>query len=157
MFATLRRSGGIEALVRRSGYSPASVSAASEALIPELLACLRIFVENEGGEEVGVKSLLGVLEELGGGRLAAEIMGHEAISLEPADAIFEQICDNRAIGRPIPGAIAEQSGVDQDVVENILPLLAMLMCGYVAARAGGSGDGDGLHWALDLLVKDRKI
>lgn len=157
MFATLRRSGGIESLVRRSGYPPATVSAVSEAMIPELLACLRAFVEREGGEEAGVKNLLGVLEELGGGRLAAEVMGHEPINPEPGETILKRICDGNAIKRPAPDAVAERTGLDLATIEKILPLLTMLLCGYISARAGGNGEEDGLHWALDVLVTDKKI
>lgn len=157
MFAALRRSGGIESLVRRTELPPATVSAVAEAMLPELLACLRAFVERAGGEETGVKNLLAVLEELGGGRLAAEVMGHEPFNPEPGETVLKRICDGNAIKRPVPGAVAERTGVDLTAIDKILPLLTMLLCGYIAARAKGSGAEDGFHWALDVLVTDKKI
>lgn len=126
-------------------------------MIPEILSCLRAFVEREGGEEAGVKNLLAVLEELGGGRLAAEVMGHEPFNPEPGETILKRMCDGNAIKRPDPGAVAARTGIDLTTVEKIMPLLTMLLCGYISARARGSGDEDGFHWALDVLVTDKKI
>ncbi|MEZ5737346.1 MAG: hypothetical protein R3E09_16360 [Novosphingobium sp.] len=143
--------------MRRSDYPPARVSAASEALIPELLTCLRLYVEREGGEEAGVNRLLHVLDELGGGRLAADVMGHEPVSPEPGNALLDRLCNGKVMTRPSPDVIAEQTGLDSALLEKILPLLAMLLCGYISARAGGSGEEDGLHWALDVLVPNKKI
>ena len=157
MFATLRRSGGIEALARQVGHPQASVSAASEALIPELMACLREFVRNQGGEEAGVKKLLGVLDELGDGQLAADVMGHERVSPDSGESILASLCAGEGPARPDPGELAARSGLDEALLEHLLPLLAMLLCGYISARASGDREGDGLGWARDLLVAERRI
>ena len=157
MFATLRRSGGIEALARRVGEAPAHVSVAAELLITEMIDCLRNYVAIKGGEEQGVGHLMNVLGELGGGRLAADVMGHDPIDPSEGDAILDKLYAVNGFVRPTAEEIAERNGLDPEEVGKVLPLLAMLLCGYISARFVSGGEGDGMKWAIDMLVQDRRI
>ena len=158
MFATLRRSGGIEALARRVGQAPAQVSVATELLITELIDCLRKYVATKGGEEEGVENLLNLLAEFGDGRLAADVMGPDPIDPSEGEAILDRIYAAIGVARPTIDEIADRNGLDPEEVGKVLPLLAMLLCGYIAARfASGGEGGDGMAWAIDLLVPHRRI
>ena len=156
LFATLRKSGGIEALARQLGHSPATVFAASEALVPELLACLREYVRERGGGDVSVRGLLTVVNRLGDGQLAADVMGPDQVQKEAGYTLLEQICGREGIDL-LTRRAAEKKDVDLALLKDVLPLLAMLVCGYISARIGGGTGQDELDWVYDMLGADKKI
>ena len=119
MFSILRLSGGINALARQLGEPPSVALAGAEALLPGLLAGFRNFTG-------GFDALLGLLNELGGDALAAAIMSHEAAGIQPGLTILERLSGV---------ADAGEAPVDAGLRERMLPLLAMLVGGYLAARA----------------------
>ena len=80
---TLRRSGGINALSRQLGVTPADVSVGAGALLPALLGGLRKRADVLGGGDAGVRALVEELVELGGGQLAADVMGPEPLDTQP--------------------------------------------------------------------------
>ncbi len=158
LFATLRRSGGIEALARQTGNTTAAAFSATEALVPEFLACLRDYVRKHGGGESGVQSLLAIIGGLGDGRLAAEVMGPEQVRTESGYTLLEQFGEGKdTVQRLASDAAAKGNDLDTALLEDILPALAMLACGYLSARIGTSGDEEGLDWLFDLLAADKKI
>ena len=137
MFETLRHSGGINALAHILGEPPATTLAGAEALLPGLLAGFRGFAG-------GLDALLAMLDDLGGGNLAAAVMGHEAVDTAPGVAILARL----------PRYETEDGAIDPALRDRILPLLAMLAGGYFAARATGSGLPPGE--LAQLLEPDRK-
>ena len=156
LFATLRKSGGIEALARQLGHSPATVFAASDALVPEILACLREYVRERGGGDAGVQSLLAILNRLGDGQLAADVMGPDQVQKGAGFTLLEQICGKEAIS-VLAGRAADKTDLDLALLKDVLPLLAMLACGYISARIGSGSSEDGLDWVYELLGADKKI
>ena len=131
MLATLRRSGGINALARQLGEPPAAAKAGVQALLPLLLAG---FVHYSGK----LPEVLHIFSDLGGGGLAAQVMGFEPTSPAQGMALLGRVIGD---SDAIRGAIDADSegGADTAMLERMLPLLAMLIGGYVAARAAGGG------------------
>ena len=130
---------------------------AAELLIPEAIGYLRDYVANNGGEERGIESLLNVLAEFGDGRLAADVMGPDAIDSHEGYAILDRLQDTNGPARPATEEIAERNGLDPQEVDKVLPLLMMLLCGYICARSASRAEGDCMKWAFDLLVPHRRI
>lgn len=157
LFTTLRRSGGIEALARQINRPSADVAAAAEALLPEVLSCLRSYAVQEGDGEVGINRLLALLDELGGGRLAVDVMGPDKIGRALGHAVLERICEDDRPARLELAEIAASSGIDAGLLEEVQPPLATLVCGYISARVGGSGEQEGLDWLIDLLKVGSRI
>lgn len=154
---TLRRSGGINALSRRLGVTPAEVSAAAQALLPALLAGFRRFADELGGGDAGMRGLLDELSELGGGQLAADVMGPGTLNTAPGSIILERMIGPEVARRALLVEAERTAGLDQALGERLLPGLAMLVGGYITARAGGSGaEGsgglNGLGSLLDSLI-----
>ena len=156
---TLRRSGGINALSRQLGVNPADVSAGVDALLPALLAGLRKRADLLGGGDAGVRALVAELVALGGGQLAASVMDPEPVDFNPGNAIVDMAIGPDVALRAVLVEAERNVGLDPALGKRVLPGLAMLVGGYITARAGGSGaEGSGglggLGVLLDTLTPD---
>lgn len=156
--ATLRRSGGIHALARQIGSTPSDVLAGADALLPSLLDRTRTFVTEHGGGQIGAKALLDMLAELGDGNLAAEIMGPGPLDPAAGEILLGRLYPSaqeraEAVGQ---AAAAGPEGADVALLERLHAPLAMLLGGYIAARAAGSSaPASGIAAIAELLGIDR--
>jgi hypothetical protein len=152
---TLRRSGGINALSRQLGLSPAEVSDATEALLPKLLGGLRQLGDRLGGDgEAGIQAVIDLFAKLGGGQLAADVMGPGPLDTGPGNALLDQALGPEVARRAMLIEAERNVGLNQALGERVLPGLAMLVAGYITARAAGSGveGSGGLDGLGSLLV-----
>jgi hypothetical protein len=154
---TLRRSGGIEALSRQLRVSPAEVLGGAEALLPPLLGGLRQLADRLGRGDAGIRALVDVLFEMGGGELAAEVMGPDPLDPSAGMKIVDKALGPEVARRAVLIEAQRKAGLDPELGERMLPGLAMLVGGYITARAGGSGtEGSGglsgLGQLLDTLT-----
>ena len=150
---TLRRSGGINALSRQLGVSPAEVSAGAEALLPALVAGLRQLADRRGGGDEGVRALVDELVALGGGELAAQVMGPGPLDIDPGNHILALAIGPDVARSAVLTEAARSSALSPAFGERVLPGLAMLVGGYITARAGGSGaEGSGGLSGLGALL-----
>lgn len=145
--ATLRRSGGLHALARKLDASPADVMTAAGGLLPRLVASMREFVDQHGGEEVGIKALVDLVARMGDGDLAAQVMGPEPLRSD----LGEQFLDHL-----MPGGRTATAPAGDPLQNQLFPGLAMLVAGYIGARAGGSGadGGNGVEDVAAMLELD---
>lgn len=151
--ATLRRSGGTDALARQTGMSPAAVRTSLSALVPALVARLGDHVRKLGGGAAGMRLLLVYLADFGDGKLAVEVMSPDPVDPAPGEAILGRIVGDTAARRQLIAEAAVTGGQDPGAIERLLPLLAMLMCGYISARAEAAEvQGAGLDWLRDALA-----
>lgn len=151
---TLRRSGGLEAVSRELGITPATALAAAEAMLPAIQGGFRKRTESFGGGEGGLAQLIGLLGGLGGGTLAASVLAPEPTDLERGNRLLGEIFGGQEVSRTLAQAAAERTGIDPAMLRAILPRLAMLVGGYLAARAGGSGavGSGGLSGVSEILA-----
>lgn len=133
MLATLRQSGGINALARQLGAQPAQALAGAGELLPGLLQGFREF-------SGGIDGLLALVDSLGGGGLAAAVISHEPADAAPGHKILAGI---PVIEASEGGAMTGEGSIDPDLRKRMMPLLAMLAGGYLAARAAGGGLPEG--------------
>lgn len=139
MLDMLRRSGGINAVSNELGIAPAMAAAGVEALLPAVLGGFRKTTEAAGGGESGLGALVTMLGGLGGGGLAANVLGPEATELAKGNGVLGQIFGSKDVSRSVAADAAVRTGIDPATLKQMLPLLAMLVGGYLSARAGGSG------------------
>ncbi|MDE2411138.1 MAG: DUF937 domain-containing protein [Sphingomonadales bacterium] len=149
----LRRSGGLEAVSRQLGIPPAVAATGAEALLPAILGGFRKHADSAGGGEGGLGSLIGMLGNMGGGALAANVLGPDASDVGMGNGVLGQIFGTKDVSRSVAADAAVRSGVDADTLKRMLPLLAMLVGGYLSARAGGSGsEGSGGLGGLGAIL-----
>jgi hypothetical protein len=133
----LRRSGGVDAIAKQLGIPPAMAAVGAEALLPAILGGFRKNGEAAGGGETGLGSLIGMLGGLGGGELAANVLGPEPTDVARGNDVLGQIFGSKDVSRTVAGHAAGQTGLDPALLKQMLPILAMLVGGYLSARAQG--------------------
>lgn len=149
----LRRSGGLDAVSKQLGIPPAVASAGAEALLPAILGGFRKHADGAGGGDGGLGSLIGMLGSLGGGALAANVLGPDPTDVERGNGVLGQIFGSKDVSRSVAADAAARSGIDAETLKRMLPLLAMLVGGYLSARAGGSGsEGSGGLGSLGSIL-----
>lgn len=136
MLTALQRSGGIDALARQAGVDPPQAHSVARAVLPAMMTALR----NVSG---GRPALLKQFESHGAAGLAAAVMAVEPAEVAPGQAILDE-----ALGEDgtLLADMAAQAGGSS---ERLLPLLVMLVGGYVSAMAAGHGAGP---QGLDALL-----
>lgn len=149
----LRRSGGLEAVSKQLGVPPATAAAGAEALVPAILGGFSKHSAAAGGGESGLGSLIDMLGAIGGGTLAANVLGPEATDISKGNDVLGQIFGSKDVSRSVAADAAGKTGIDPEVLKKMLPILAMLVGGYMSARAGGSGaEGSGGLGGLGSLL-----
>lgn len=155
MMEMLRRSGGLEAVSKQLGVTPAVAAAGAEALLPAILGGFRKHADTSGGGDAGLGSLIGMLGTLGGGALAANVLGPEPTDTAKGNDVLGQIFGSKDVSRSVAGEAAERTGIDAETLKKMLPILSMLVGGYLSARAAGSGtDNGGMLGGLGSIIGD---
>lgn len=139
----LRRSGGVEAIAKQLGIPPAMASAGAEALLPAVMGGFQKQSQAAGGGETGLGSLIDMLGGLGGGALAANVLGPEETDINKGNEVLGQIFGSKDVSRTVAGHASTQTGIDPEMLKKMLPILAMLVGGYLSARAQGTGADQG--------------
>ena len=140
MLATLRRSGGINALSRHLNLSPADGAAAARDLLDQVVGLYRDRFERSGGGKAGVAALKGLLDPFGGGRMAMEILSSEPLAEgKPGQVLATLLPTDDAI-QALIGKARNHSLLPADQLVAVLPILVMLVGGYLAARVETSAE-----------------
>lgn len=142
ILATLRQSGGINALARQMGQPPALVTAAANALLPGLIERFR---QCSGG----MPGLLRVIEEVGGAGMAQAIMTDDEVNVQPGMLLLARIGNVSSIPTDNPPA----GRLAPDLEARLTILLAMLLGGYLSARAASGAMSEA---ELSALLEARK-
>ena len=133
----LRSQGGIDAIAAQLGIPPEQAQRGAEALLPSILGGFgqRTAAEPAGGGG----GLADVLESLGGGGLADNVIGPEPTEIGKGNDILGQIFGSKQVSREVAGGAAQTSGLDPALLKKMLPILAMLVAGYLSRSKGGGG------------------
>ncbi|MGK6324487.1 DUF937 domain-containing protein [Sphingomonas sp. DT-51] len=126
-------SGGIEALASQLGVPPEQARRGAEALLPSVLAGMG---DNAAGLDAHV-------DALGGAGLAHNVMGSEPTEIARGNQLLGGIFGSKNVSRQVAGHAAQSSGLDPALLNQMLPILAMLVAGHMAGRSGGQQGGLG--------------
>ena len=148
----LRASGGIEAIANQLGISPAVAEAGAGALLPAILGGFSKQSAATGGAPAngGLGGLGDILGQLGGGALATNVLGSEPTQVAKGNDILGQIFGTKDVSRTVADHASGQTGIDPSILKQMLPILAMLVAGYLSHQssdgqsdqpAGGGGLG----------------
>lgn len=140
MMEMLRASGGLDAIAGQLGIPPEMAQAGAGALLPAIVGGFQKQSETAGGGEGGLGSLIGMLGGLGGSGLADNVLSPEPTDINKGNDILGQIFGSKDVSRTVAGHAAGQTGLDPELLKKMLPILAMLVGGYLSSR-GGAQDG----------------
>lgn len=136
----LLNSGGVDAMARELGVPPAMAKAGAEALLPAILGG---FKKQAQAQPTGLEGLGGLLGQLGGGGLLDAVLAPEPTPVDRGNDVLGQIFGTKDVSRTVAGHAAEQTGIDSGLLKKMLPILAMLVAGYLAKQSGDSAAGEG--------------
>ncbi|MFM5923743.1 MAG: DUF937 domain-containing protein [Novosphingobium sp.] len=156
MMDMLRASGGLDAIAGQLGISPEMAQAGAGALLPAIVGGFQKQSDGSGGGAGGLGSLIGMLGGLGGSALADNVLGPEPTEVSKGNDILGQIFGSKDVSRTVAGHAAGQTGIDPEILKKMLPILAMLVGGYLSSRAGGGtqdqGGGQGAGGILGSIL-----
>ena len=144
----LQQTGAIGAMARELGMSEAQAASGAEALLPAILGG---FKRQAQVQPEGLDGLGGLLQQLGGGSLLDQVLAPQATDVRQGNDVLGQIFGSPEVSRTVAQHAATQSGIDASMLKKMLPLLAMLVGGFIARQhgaaqaapeTGGSGLGD---------------
>ena len=149
----LQGAGGIGAIAKQLGISPQEAERGAGALLPSILEGFGQKVSPAQG--AGSDREMGeLLETLGGGGLADNVVGPEPTETNKGNAILGQIFGSKEVSRDVAGNAAQGSGLDPALLKKMLPIVAMLVGGYLSSRSRGGNavGGSGLGSILGPLL-----
>lgn len=149
----LAQMGGLASMARELGVSESQAAAGAEALIPAILGG---FKKQAQAQPAGLEGLGSLLGQLGGGSLLDSVLSPQATDVSRGNDVLGQIFGSKDVSRTVAQNAASRSGLDPGLLKKMLPMLAMLVAGYMAKQGGGAAQqtapaGDGLGGLGGLL------
>ena len=132
----LAQMGGLQSMARELGVNENQAASGAEALIPAILGG---FKKQAQSEPSGVEGLGGLLGQLGGGALLDDVLAPQPTNVSRGNEVLGEIFGSKDVSRTVAQSAASQSGLDPSLLKRMLPMLAMLVAGYMAKQRG-AGD-----------------
>ncbi len=146
----LQQSGGIETMARELGVNESVAQAGAAALLPSILGG---FKKTTQAQPSGLDGLGGLLGQLGGGGLLDSVLGSQPTPVNQGNEILGQIFGSKEVSRTVAAGAEQQTGISSDLLKKMLPVVAMMVAGYMAKQGGDeSGNGGGLGGLIGGLL-----
>lgn len=151
----LAQMGGLQSMARELGISEAQAASGTDALIPAILGG---FKKQAQSQPSGTEGLGGLLGQLGGGDLLDNVLAPQPTDVSRGNNVLGQIFGSKDVSRAVAQNASSQSGLDPALIKKMLPIVAMLVTGYVArqrnagAATQSSTGGGGLGGLMGSLL-----
>jgi hypothetical protein len=129
----LGKLGGIDAIARELGVSQSQAASGAAALLPAILGG---FKKQAQSQPTGLDGLLGMVNQFGGAGLLDNVLGAQPTDVSRGNEVLGQIFGSKDVSRAVAQTAAGQSGVDASLLKKMLPMLSMLVGGYLAKQGG---------------------
>lgn len=149
MMSILKQTGAIGSIAQQLGVNEQVAQMGAEALLPSILGG---FKKTAQAQPTGLDGLGGILGQLGGGGLLDSVLSPEPTPVEQGNDVLGQIFGSKDVSRSVAGHASEQTGIDSSLLKKMLPLLAMLVAGYLAKQGGGEQEGGGLGGLIGSVL-----
>jgi len=128
----LQQMGGIQSMARELGVDESQAMAGAAALVPAVLGGFK----RQAQAPTGLEGLAGMLGGLGGGGLLDDVLAPQPTNVGRGNDVLGQIFGSREISRTVAQNAATSSGLDPALLKKMLPILAMLVAGYMSRQGG---------------------
>jgi len=149
----LNQTGGLQSIARELGIDEHEAASAASALAPAVLGGFRQQAESH---PQGLAGLGGLLNQFGGGGLLDAVLSPSPTDTAPGNNVLGQIFGSKDVSRAVADSAATQTGQDPSLLKKMLPMLAMVVAGYMAKQhssgAPASGQSGGLGGLLGGLL-----
>jgi hypothetical protein len=141
----LAQMGGIASMARELGVSEPQAAAGAEALIPAILGG---FKKQARAQPSGLEGLGGLLGQLGGGSLLDSVLSPQPTDVSRGNDVLGQIFGSPEVSRTVARNASAQTGLDPALLKKMLPMLAMLVAGFMARQGGArAAEPSAVAWA----------
>lgn len=155
----LAQTGGLQSMARELGISEDQAASGASALLPAILGG---FKKQAQSQPSGLQGLGGLIGQLGGGGLLDDVLSPRPTNVESGNNVLGQIFGTKDVSRAVAQDASSRTGLDPSVLKKMLPMLAMLVTGFMA-KQGGTPDraqsapaGGGLGGLLGGLLGRKK-
>lgn len=129
----LAQVGGLQSMARELGVSEADATLGVDALMPAILGGIRKQAQSE--ESDGLTGLGGLLGKLGGGGLLDEVLAPAPTNVAYGNDVLGQLFGSKDVSRAVAEKASSTSGLDPALLRKMLPIVAMLVTGFMARTA----------------------
>ncbi len=131
----LAQSGGLSSIARELGVSESEAASGAAALLPAILGG---FKKQAQAQPTGLDGLGGLIGALGGGGLLDDVLAPAPTNVGRGNDVLGQIFGSKDVSRTVAHNAASQSGLDPALLKKMLPMLAMLVTGFMAKHPGAA-------------------
>ncbi len=131
----LTQMGGLGSIARELGVSETQARSGAEAMLPALLGG---FKKQAQAQPSGLAGLGGLLGQLGGGGLLDDVLSARPTDVSRGNDVLGQIFGSKDVSRAVAQTASAQSGLDTSLLKKMLPMLAMLVTGFMAKQKGAA-------------------
>jgi len=130
----LAQTGGLQSIARELGLSEEQATSGAAALAPAILGGLK---KQAQSQPTGIEGLGGLLGQLGGGGLLDNVLSPKPTNSSLGNDVLGQIFGSKDVSRAVAQNAASTSGLDPALLKKMLPILAMVVAGYMSKQSGG--------------------
>ena len=145
----LQQSGGISTMAKELGVNESVAQAGAAALLPAILGG---FKKTTQAQPSGLDGLGGLLGQLGGGGLLDSVLGTQPTQVQKGNDILGTIFGSKEVSRTVAAGAEQQTGISSDLLKKMLPVVAMMVAGYMAKQSGDTSGGGGLGGLLGNIL-----
>lgn len=139
MMDMLAQTGGIDSIARELGISKPQAQSGAAALLPAILGGFKKQAQGSGGAG-GLGAILG---QLGGGSLLDDLVSPQPTPVNRGNDVLGQIFGSKDVSRTVAQNASTQTGLDPSILKKMLPMLAMLVTGFMAKQSGAGAQAGG--------------
>jgi hypothetical protein len=136
----LAQVGGLKSMARELGVSEDEAASGAAALAPAILGGFKKQVQ---AQPTGIESLGGLLGQLGGGDLLDDVVSSRPTNVSRGNDVLGQIFGSKDVSRAVAQNASTQTGLNPSLLKKMLPMIAMMVAGYMAKQRGGAGASAG--------------
>jgi hypothetical protein len=144
----LSQAGGLNQIARELGIDEGQAQNGAAALLPAILGGFKKQAQTQPG---GLDGLTGMLGKLGGGGLLDNVLSSKPTDVSRGNEVLGQIFGSKDVSRTVANNAAAQSGIDPNVLKQMLPMLAMA-AGGLMSKTGSPTPSSGNTAGLGGLV-----
>lgn len=149
----LAQMGGVSSIAKQLGLDEGQAQRGAEALLPALLGGFKKQLQTQPSATGGISGLLG---QLGGSDFLSQALGQLTGNATTGNDVLGQIFGSKDVSRTVVDNAAQTSGLNVEQLKKMLPMLAMLVAGFMSKQssntAGESSAGGGLGGLLGGLL-----
>ncbi|MEO7505468.1 MAG: DUF937 domain-containing protein [Sphingomicrobium sp.] len=150
----LAQAGGVDAISRELGVDQSTAQSGLGALLPAVVDGMRGQADSH---PQGFGGLASILAGLGGGGLLSSVLGPEPTNVSQGNDVLGQIFGNKDTSRAVAADASQTSGISPDLLKKMLPIVAMLVAGYLAKQSHAAPAGAGADAAPAPAAPDGGI